>query len=41
MIYIKNQINIMIAERKTYGLFYMTLVPPLWLLCSGNEQMYL
>ena len=24
----------------TYGLFYMTLVPSRWLLCSGNSRMY-
>ena len=28
----------MTAESKTYGLFYMTLVPPWWLLSSGKEE---
>ena len=29
-LYLKNQINILTAERKIYRLFYITLVSPLW-----------
>ena len=38
--YLKNWINILTAESKTYGLFHMALVTPRWLLTTQLRQFH-